>query len=88
LHPPFEALIAVGKVRATYYANLVGLGWLFPATGLTVYSGQTDAILVAIAFSELPATIYTWWKLRARGVLSLRRELVVREERSFQARAG
>jgi lipopolysaccharide exporter len=70
-----EALIAVGEVRATYYANLVRLGWLFPATGLAVYSGRTDAILVAIAFSELPATIYTWWKLRKAGVLSLRREL-------------
>jgi lipopolysaccharide exporter len=70
-----EALIAVGEVRATYYANLVRVAWLLPATGLAVYSGRTDAILVAIAFSELPATIYTWWKLRARGVLSLRREL-------------
>jgi lipopolysaccharide exporter len=70
-----EALIAVGEVRATYHANLVRLGWLFPATGLAVYSGRTDAILVAIAFSELPATIYTWWKLRQHGVLSLRREL-------------
>jgi O-antigen/teichoic acid export membrane protein len=70
-----EALIAVGEVRATYHANLVRVGWLFPATGLAVYSGRTDAILIAIAFSELPATIYTWWKLRKAGVLSLRREL-------------
>jgi lipopolysaccharide exporter len=69
-----EALIAVGEVRATYYANLVRAGWLIPATGLAVYSGRTDAILIAIAFGELPATIYTWWKLRERGVLSLRRE--------------
>jgi lipopolysaccharide exporter len=70
-----EALIAVGEVRATYHANLVRVGWLFPATGVAVYSGRADAILVAIAFSELPATIYTWWKLRQRGVLSVRREL-------------
>jgi lipopolysaccharide exporter len=70
-----EALVAVGEVRATYHANLVRLGWLIPATGLAAYSGRADAILVAIAFSELPATIYTWWKLREKGVLSLRREL-------------
>jgi O-antigen/teichoic acid export membrane protein len=70
-----EALVSVGEVRATYHANLVRLGWLFPATGLAAYSGRADAILVAIAFSELPATIYTWWKLRKEGVLSLRREL-------------
>src|SRR5258708_5681350 len=70
-----EALVAVGEVRATYQANLVRLGWLIPALGLALYSGRTDAILAVIALSELPATAYTWWKLRKIGVLSLRREL-------------
>lgn len=72
-----EALIAVGEVRTTYHANLVRVGWLIPATGLAVYSGQTNAILIAIAFSELPATVFTWWKLRKAGVLSVRRELPI-----------
>jgi hypothetical protein len=70
-----EALVAIGEVRATYHANLVRLGWLFPATALAIYSGRTDAILGVIALSEIPATVYTWWKLREKGVLSLRREL-------------
>jgi len=70
-----EALVAIGEVRATYHANLVRLGWLLPATAVAAYWGRADAILVAIAFTELPATIYTWWKLRGNGVLSLRREM-------------
>ena len=70
-----DALVAIGQVRATYQANLVRLGWLIPAIGLAVYLERTDAILAAIAFREVPPTIFVWWALRRRGVLSLRREL-------------
>jgi lipopolysaccharide exporter len=69
-----EALVAIGQVRTTYYANLVRLFWLIPAISLAVYSGRTTAILIAIALTEIPATIYTWCKLRCAGVLSIRRE--------------
>jgi O-antigen/teichoic acid export membrane protein len=70
-----EALVAVGHVRATYHANLVRLGWLIPAMSLAVYLQQTGAILMAIAFRELPATMYVWWALRKCNVLSVRNEL-------------
>jgi lipopolysaccharide exporter len=70
-----EGLVAIGQVRATYYANLVRLGWLVPAMSLAVYLGRIDAILAVIAFREIPATVYVWWALRKQGVLSLRREL-------------
>jgi lipopolysaccharide exporter len=70
-----DALVAIGQVRATYHANLVRLGWLIPAMGLAVYLERTDAILAAIAFREVPPTIFVWWALRRRGVLSLRLEL-------------
>jgi O-antigen/teichoic acid export membrane protein len=70
-----EALVAIGHVRTTYYANLIRLGWLVPAISLAVYLERTDAILAAIAARELPATIYVWWMLRKQGVLSLRLEL-------------
>jgi hypothetical protein len=51
------------------------LTWPIPATSLAVYLKRTDAVLVAIAFRELPATINVWWALRRHGVLSIRREL-------------
>jgi lipopolysaccharide exporter len=70
-----EALVAMGHVRATYYANLVRLGWLVPAMSLAVYAERTGAILAVLALRELPATMYVWWALRRQGVLSLRREL-------------
>jgi lipopolysaccharide exporter len=70
-----EALIAVGEVRATFHANLVRLGWLIPSTSVAVCLGRPAGILVALAFSELPATLYTWWRLRRKGILSLRREV-------------
>ncbi len=70
-----EALIAVGEVRATFHANLVRLGWLIPFSSVAVYLGRPAAILGVLALSELPATVYTWWRLRRKGILSLRREL-------------
>jgi O-antigen/teichoic acid export membrane protein len=70
-----EALVAVGEVRATYKANLVRIGWLIPAIGAAAYFASTNAVLIVLALSELPATAYTWWKLRKAGILSLRHEL-------------
>ena len=71
-----EALIAVGEVRATYHANLVRVGWLLPADrrGYLFGTDRRNPDLHAIAFSELPATVYTWWKLRGAVSWSLRRE--------------
>lgn len=70
-----EALVAVGEVRAIYHANIIRLCWLLPALGVAVGLENTAAILAVLALSELPATIFSWAKLRSKGILSLRREL-------------
>jgi lipopolysaccharide exporter len=70
-----EALVAVGEVRAIYHANIVRVGWLIPTLGVAVSLGSTAAILAVLALSELPATVFSWAKLRSKGILSLRREL-------------
>jgi lipopolysaccharide exporter len=70
-----EALIVVGDVQATYHANLVRVAWLIPMLSAAAGLGNTNAVLLVLALSELPATVYTWWKLRKKGILSLRLEL-------------
>jgi O-antigen/teichoic acid export membrane protein len=70
-----EALVAVGEVRAIYHANIVRLCWLLPALGVAIGLGNVAAILVVLALSELPATIFSWAKLRSKGILEVRREL-------------
>jgi lipopolysaccharide exporter len=70
-----EALIVLGDVQATYHANLVRISWLIPMLCTAAYLGNTNAVLLALALGELPAIVYTWWKLRKNGILSLRLEL-------------
>jgi hypothetical protein len=65
----------VGDVQATYHANLVRVAWLIPMLSAAAGLGNTNAVLLVLALSELPATVYTWWKLRKKGILSLRLEL-------------
>jgi lipopolysaccharide exporter len=67
-----ECLIAVGEIRATYFANLGRLFILLPATLMAFWMKNVDIILVALAVAEFSASILMCTWLYRKGMFHIR----------------
>ena len=71
-----DMMTAIGKVGMTVHANIARLIWLGVAGTIGFLTFGPMGLIVAVGMIEVPALLYSWYKLRQNGVLSLRHEFV------------
>ena len=71
-----EALIAVGRVRATLYANATRMIWMIASVCAAVLTHQAMLIVAGIGSIEVPAMLLYWLYLRRLDLFDFREELL------------
>ena len=72
--PANEAMIAVGRMRATFFANVCRVIWLAIGGGIGLWTGNIMLLVAIVGTVELPGMLCYWLFLRQSKLLSLREE--------------
>ncbi len=74
--PMNEVLVAAGRVRATLETNVVRVVWLVAAAAIGYATIGPIGVVIALSVIEIPAYLYSAYRLIGIGVFSLGHELV------------
>jgi O-antigen/teichoic acid export membrane protein len=72
--PANEAMIAVGRMRATFFANVCRVIWLAIGGGIGLWTGNIMLLVAIVGTVEVPGMLCYWLFLRQSKLLSLREE--------------
>lgn len=70
-----ETLVATGRIRATFEANVVKLLWLALAGPIGFATEGVWGLVVVFAVMEVPAMAFKWMLMHRTGLLDLRQEI-------------
>jgi O-antigen/teichoic acid export membrane protein len=69
-----EVLIAAGKMRATFLANMCRVIWLAIGGGIGLWTGNIMLLVAIVGTVEIPGMLCYWWFLHRAKLLNLREE--------------
>ncbi|MET0370070.1 MAG: oligosaccharide flippase family protein [Sphingobium sp.] len=71
-----ETLVATGRIRATFEANVVKLLWLGVAGPIAYLTQGVIGLVIVFAIMEVPALLFKWLLMHRIALLDLRQELL------------
>ncbi|WP_336969888.1 oligosaccharide flippase family protein [Sphingobium aromaticiconvertens] len=71
-----ETLVATGRIRATFEANVVKLLWLAVAGPISFVTEGILGLILVFAIMEVPAMVFKWMLMHKIALLDLRQELL------------
>jgi O-antigen/teichoic acid export membrane protein len=69
-----EVLIAAGRMRATFLANMCRVIWLAVGGGIGLWTGNIMLLVAIVGTVEIPGMLCYWWFLHRAKLLNLREE--------------
>jgi O-antigen/teichoic acid export membrane protein len=69
-----EMLIAVGQMRATFFANVCRVVWLVIGGAIGLVTGKIMLLVAIVGTVEIPGMLCYWGFLHRQGLLNLREE--------------
>jgi O-antigen/teichoic acid export membrane protein len=72
--PANEVLIACGRMRATFIANVFRITWLAIGGALGLWTGNIMLLVAIVGTVEVPGMLSYWFFLRRERLLNLREE--------------
>lgn len=71
-----QALIALGRTRATLQANIGRMAWLVVGGVTAIATGHVILLVAVVGTAELAAMLCHWWNLQRFGLLRLHEEML------------
>ncbi|MET0250753.1 MAG: oligosaccharide flippase family protein [Novosphingobium sp.] len=71
-----ETLMAIGRVRSTFEANIARLAWMLVAGPLGYMLHGEIGLVLAVALLEVPGLLIKWVRMHGAGLLDLRQEML------------